>query len=99
MLLALGAAGALGFVLGLRYRVPALLAASVVTATVCLSVAPFTELKPMDLAAITFAVLGLLQVGYLTGLLLSCAWSRTKLRLAGHTVSRQPLRHSRVRTR
>jgi hypothetical protein len=33
MLIALGAAGVMGLLLGLRYRVPALLVASVLTAT------------------------------------------------------------------
>jgi hypothetical protein len=82
MLLAFGIAGALGLLLGLRHRVPALLAASVVTVTVCLSVTPFTDLKPMAAVGVTFAMLGVLQVGYLTGLMVSCAWSRANVWLA-----------------
>jgi hypothetical protein len=78
MLLAFGAAGALGLLLGLRYRIPALLAASGVTALVCL-VAPFTGLTPLSAAVITFTLLGVMQVGYLAGLMLSCAWLRAKL--------------------
>jgi hypothetical protein len=83
MLLALGAAGAMGLLLGLRYRVPALLVASGVTTAVCLLVAPFTGLKPLSAGVITFELLGVLQFGYLTGLMLSCAWSRASLWLAG----------------
>jgi hypothetical protein len=79
MLSAFGAAGALGLLLGLRYRIPALLAASGVTAPVCLFVAPFTGLTPLSAAVITFTLLGVMQVGYLAGLMLSCAWLRAKL--------------------
>jgi hypothetical protein len=101
MLIALGAAGVMGLVLGLRYRVPALLVASVVTATVCLAVAPFSDLNPMVAIGATFVLLGVLQVGYLTGLLVSCAWSRANLWLAGRArvVNGQQPSHGKVRTR
>ena len=45
MLLAFAATGSVGLVLGVWFRAPALIAASGVTAVVCLSVAPFTELE------------------------------------------------------
>jgi hypothetical protein len=76
MLLAFGAAGALGLLLGLWYRIPALLAASGVTAPVCLFVAPFTGLTPLSVAVITFTLLGVMQVGYLAGLMLSCGYGQ-----------------------
>ena len=78
MLLALAAAGSMGLLLGFWLRVPALIAASGVTAVVCLSVAPFTELGPASAVATTFV-----QVGYLAGLVLSCAWARMRLSRPG----------------
>ena len=79
MLLTFGAAGAQGLPLGLRYRIPAPFAASGVTAPICLLAAPFTGLTPLSTAVVTFTMLGVLQVGYLTGLILSCIWSRANL--------------------
>jgi hypothetical protein len=75
MLLAF-AAGSIGLLLGLWLRAPALIAVSGVTAVVCFSVAPFTELRPASAVAMTIALVGVLQVGYLAGLTLSCAWAR-----------------------
>jgi hypothetical protein len=99
MLLALGAAGAMGLLLGLRYRVPALLVASGVTTAVCLLVAPFTGLKPLSVMVITFALLGVLQLGYLTGLMLSSAWTlASSLAVPGSpTVDRQDRAHVNAR--
>jgi hypothetical protein len=51
--LALGAGCAMGLLLGLSFRVPALLAVSLARATVCLCAAPFTELKAMAMVANT----------------------------------------------
>jgi hypothetical protein len=87
MLLALAAAGSMGLLLGFWLRVPALIAASGVTAVVCLSVAPFTELGPASAVGMTFALVGVLQVGYLGGLILSRAWSRIRLLRSRHTFS------------
>jgi hypothetical protein len=78
MLLAFVAAGSIGLLLGFWFRAPALVAASVVTAVVCLSVAPFIKLGPASAAVMTFALLGVLQLGYLAGLMLSCAWSKSR---------------------
>jgi hypothetical protein len=78
MLLASGVAGAMGLLLGLLFRVPALLAASLMTATVCLSVAAFTELTLMTVIVITIALLGVLQVAYFMGLTVTCAVSRAR---------------------
>jgi hypothetical protein len=63
MLLTFGAAGALGLLLGLRYRIPAPLVASGVTAPICLLAAPFTGLTPLPTAVVTFKLLGVLQFG------------------------------------
>jgi hypothetical protein len=64
-----------------------MLLASGVTAVVCLSVAPFTELGPASAVGMTFALVGVLQVGYLGGLILSRAWSRIRLLRSRHTFS------------
>ena len=58
---------------------PALVAASALTAAACLSLATFTDLGPMPMLGITFAALGVLQVGYLAGTMLSFAWLRARL--------------------
>jgi hypothetical protein len=67
------AGGAVGLLLGLWLRVPALIAASGVTAALCLLIAPLTELGPPSTAGMILALLSVLQVGYLAGLLVSCA--------------------------
>jgi hypothetical protein len=82
MLFAFGAAGAIGLLLGLRYRGPALVTASGVTTAIGLLVTPFTGLKPLSAVVIISAVLGVLQAGYLMGLMLSCGWSRANLWLS-----------------
>jgi hypothetical protein len=86
MLLAFAAAGSVGLLLGFWLRAPALIAASGMTAVVCLSVAPFTELRPASAVAMTFGLVGVLQVGYLAGLMLSCAWARMRLSRSGRVV-------------
>ena len=58
---------------------PAVVAASGLTAAAWLLLATFTDLGLMLTLGITFAALGVLQVGYLAGIMLSCAWSRAKL--------------------
>jgi hypothetical protein len=84
MLLAVAATGLVGLLLGLWLRAPALIAASGVTAVVWLSVAPLTELGPASAVGMTFMLVSVLQAGYLTGLMLSCAWSRIKLLRSEH---------------
>jgi hypothetical protein len=88
MLLALAAAGSMGLLLGFWLRVPALIAASGVTAVVCLSVAHFKELGLASAVGMTFALVGVLQVGYLAGLMLSGAWSTIRLLRSRHTGER-----------
>jgi hypothetical protein len=79
MLLAFTAAATTGLLLGFWLRAPALIAASVGAAVACLSVAPFRELGPVSVLGLTFALVGTLQVGYLMGLMLSCAWARIRI--------------------
>jgi hypothetical protein len=87
MLLAFGAVGAMGLLLGLSFRAPALLASYLVTATVFLSVAPFTELKPMTVIVITFGLVGMLQVGNFMAIMVSCAVSRARLWPIGRPIA------------
>ena len=68
---AIPAAGGIGLLLGLWFRVPALVAASGLIAAACLSLATFTDLGPMPTLVFTFASLGVLQVGYLVGAMLA----------------------------
>ena len=42
------AAGSIGLLLGLWFRVPALIAASVASVVLCLLIAPFVELSPVS---------------------------------------------------
>jgi hypothetical protein len=78
MLLAF-AAGSIGLLLGLWFRVPALVAASMATAALCLLIAPFAELSPVSAAGMILALLSVLQGGYLVGLLVvSCRFSRRR---------------------
>jgi hypothetical protein len=67
MLLAF-AAGSIGLLLGLWFRVPALIAASVASVVLCLLIAPFVELSPVSTAGMILALLSALQGGYLVGL-------------------------------
>ena len=70
------AAGATGLLVGLWFRVPALIAASVTSVALCLLAAPFAELGLAATTGTILAVLSALQGGYLAGLMLSCMWSR-----------------------
>ena len=71
MLWALAGAGGM-VVLGLKVWVPALIAATWLTAAGCLSISLFLDLGLMPALVFTFASLGVLQVGYLAGLMLLC---------------------------
>jgi hypothetical protein len=95
MLWELGAGGAIGLLLGLRFRLPALLAASGAMAAACLTVAFCSASKPLIAVGMTFAALGVLQLGYVAGLLLSCAWSKVRHWPAGRLTlaSDNPPRH------
>ena len=65
------AAGATGVMLGLWFRVHALIAASVAIVALCLLIAPFTELSLLSIAGMMLLLLSLLQAGYLAGLMVS----------------------------
>ena len=73
---AFAAAGATGVLLGLWFRVAALVAVSVVIAAACLPAAALAGVGLMPAVIITFATVGLLQAGYLAGVMLACAQSR-----------------------
>jgi hypothetical protein len=66
-------AGGTGLLLGLWFRVPAMIAVSGLAAA-CLSVT-WTDLDPMSALLMTAALLGGIQFGYLAGLMLAFAWS------------------------
>lgn len=78
MLWAWAAGGAIGLLLGLGFRLPALLAASGVMAAASVLVAYVTERGPVAAVAMTFGMLGVLQFAYVVGLVASCAWSRAR---------------------
>ena len=72
------AAGGAGFLLGLRYRLPALVAVSGLAFLVCVPFALFAEMRLLSALLITFGLLGMLQVGYLGGTLVAGAWAGTR---------------------
>ena len=63
------AAGSMGILLGLWFRVPVLIAASVTTVALYPLIAPFAEFSPLSTAATILVLLGALQGGYLVGLM------------------------------
>lgn len=73
--------GLAGLLLGCWFRVPALIAASGLAAVVSMTAATHMGLGFLFAVGLTFALLGALQVGYIAGLMLSCAWSRAKFPL------------------
>jgi hypothetical protein len=87
MLLIFAAGGLMGLLLGFMFPAPALIAASGMTAVVCLSVAASIGLEWATVVVMTFALLGVLQLGYLAGLALSGAWSRAKLSRSLYSLS------------
>jgi hypothetical protein len=78
MVWAVGVGGALGLLLGLRFRMPALLAASGISACVFLAIAPYAGLTLMAGVIGFLALMGALQAGYLTGVTLMTGCSRTR---------------------
>jgi hypothetical protein len=71
MLEALVLAGGLGFLLGLRYRVPAVVPASAVTAVMGPVVAYLAGAEWWLILTTSIAAVVVLQIGYLAGLLLT----------------------------
>jgi|EndMetStandDraft_9_1072997.scaffolds.fasta_scaffold00588_2 hypothetical protein len=82
MLWLLAVAGLAGLLLGWWVRVPALIAASGMAAVLSMTAATQMGFGFLLSLGLTFALLSALQVGYIAGLALSCAWSRAKFQLA-----------------
>jgi hypothetical protein len=78
------AAGATGVMLGLWFRVQALIAASAVTLLSWLLIAAFTEIDLLSTAGMLVLLLSLLQAGYLAGLMVAYAWSRAMFARPGY---------------
>ena len=78
MLWAFAAAGGMGLLLGLWFRMPVLLTASALTAAAGVLFVPFKEMGAMAGVGLVYALLATLQVGYLAGLVLSYTWSRAR---------------------
>jgi hypothetical protein len=74
--------GLAGLLLGFWFRAPALIAASGIAAVIGPAAAIRMGLEFLPAVGLTFALLAVLQVGYIAGLMLSCARSRTKFLLA-----------------
>ena len=72
------AAGGAGFLLGLRYKLPALVAVSGLSFLVCFPFALLAEMGLLPAFLISFGLLGMLQVGYLGGTLAAGASARTR---------------------
>lgn len=83
MLGTLAAAGGLGLLLGLRYRVPAVLLASIAVAAAAATVAVHMQASSLAALALALGAAATLQFGYLCGLLIAYAASRAKLRPGG----------------
>lgn len=79
MFWAYAAAGGLGLLLGLRYRVPAVLAASAAFALLSIAIAPFAGWSPWATLAVALGGAFTLQCGYLAGLMMMCAAARARL--------------------
>lgn len=76
MLWLLAMAGGMGVVLGLWLRVPSVIAASGALVLLCGVVMPLGDWPLLTAIAVSFALVGALQCGYLIGLMLSCVWAR-----------------------
>ena len=76
MLWAIIAVTGLGMLLGVRFRVNALIAASLALAVLSCAVTLNGQQPLLTTLALTYAFVAALQVGYLVGLALACAWSR-----------------------
>jgi hypothetical protein len=77
MLWAFAAAASIGLVLGLRFRAPSVIVASAIVVAGGVAVAPLTGLPFWTALAAILGGLCALQGGYIVGLMLWCALSRT----------------------
>jgi hypothetical protein len=93
--------GLAGLLLGWWFRVPALIDVSAFAAVISMVTATHMGLGLLYAAGLTFALLGALQIGYLAGLMLSCALARVKFRLAERYLrpSGQESSYFRIRVR
>ena len=78
------AAVATGVMLGLWFRVQALIAASAATVLCGLAIAAFSDLGFLATAGNLMLLLSVLQAGYLAGLMLAYAWSRAGFARPGY---------------
>ena len=93
MLWAIITAAGAGLLLGLRFRLHAVIAASVaLTALSCLA-ATLMQLPLLTTLGLTYLLLAALQGGYLTGVAATCAWTRVR------TESVPPTPNGQIRSR
>ena len=78
MILVFVAAGGAGFLLGLRYKLPALVTVSGLAFLVCVPFALLAEMGLLSALLITLGLLAILQIGYLGGTLVAGAWAGTR---------------------
>ena len=76
MLSAYAMAGVLGLLVGLRYKVSALITLSLVLVAIATASLPFAGWSVQDAFGAAFAASAALQVGYLSGLAIVCAVDR-----------------------
>jgi hypothetical protein len=78
MLWLMAAATGTGILLGLRLRVPSVVAASAGVVVVCIVLMLRAQWSLLAAMAFMFATLAALQCGYLVGLMLSYVWIRVR---------------------
>lgn len=84
-LLGLGSSGIAGLLIGLRFRAPAALAASVVAAAVAVAIGAFNRASAVETLILAVLSVGCLQIAYLGGLSIS---SRRSGRRSGRRVAK-----------
>ena len=82
MLWATMAAAGAGLLLGLRFRISAMVAASVALVALSCLAATFMQRPQLTTLASIYILLAALQGGYLTGVAATCAWSRVRRKSA-----------------
>ena len=75
MLWAIITATGAGLLLGLRFRLTAVIAASVATMALSCLAATLMQLSLLSALGLTYLLLAALQGGYLTGVAATCAWT------------------------
>jgi hypothetical protein len=83
MLGTLATAGGIGFLLGLRYQVPAVLLASMPVAVAAVAAAVLKGASALGVLASSVGAVAVLQCGYVGGLLVAYAVSRAWQRRGG----------------